>query len=131
MRAIHEGMKRKNYELQKVLIGELISTDIPEFLRLIQKVLIENGGKYLVGSDVSLDIYFIFEAELTCVIFHKNIFLSFFPIIFQLQQIFTIFLTVNLGGLGISSDSGGDRHRSWIVSRVQESRRIKRLQNAI
>ena len=52
--ALKEGvMKRNDEERQKMLIDELITTDIPAFLNMMQKVLEENGGKYVVGSDVS------------------------------------------------------------------------------
>ena len=47
-------MKRNDEERQKVLIEEFISTTLPTFLDMMQKVLEENGGNYLVGSDVSL-----------------------------------------------------------------------------
>jgi hypothetical protein len=35
-----------------MLCGELVSTEIPTFLNRIQKVLVDNGGQYLVGSNV-------------------------------------------------------------------------------
>ena len=47
-------MKRNDEERQKVLIEEFITTTLPAFLDMMQKVLEENGGNYLVGSDVSL-----------------------------------------------------------------------------
>ena len=52
VRALNEGFVRNDEERQKMLAGELVSTDIPTFLNMIQKVLEENGGKYLVGSEV-------------------------------------------------------------------------------
>ena len=36
-----------------MLIDELISKVIPAFLDMMQKVLEDNGGKYIVGTDVS------------------------------------------------------------------------------
>ena len=50
--ALQEGFVRKDEVRQKVLIGELISTELPFFLGLIQQVLKDNGGKYIVGSEV-------------------------------------------------------------------------------
>ena len=52
--ALLEGkMKRNDEERQKMLIDELISKVIPAFLDMMQKVLEDNGGKYIVGTDVS------------------------------------------------------------------------------
>ena len=50
--ALQEGFVRKDEVRQKMLIDELISTELPFFLGLIQQVLKDNGGKYLVGSEV-------------------------------------------------------------------------------
>ena len=50
--ALQEGFVRKDEVRQKMLIDELISTALPFFLGLIQQVLKDNGGKYLVGSEV-------------------------------------------------------------------------------
>ena len=50
--ALQEGFVRKDEVRQKMLIDELISTELPIFLALIQQVLKDNGGKYLVGSEV-------------------------------------------------------------------------------
>ena len=50
--ALQEGFVRKDEIRQKMLIDELISTELPLFLGLIQQVLKDNGGKYLVGSEV-------------------------------------------------------------------------------
>ena len=49
---LQEGFVRKDEVRQKMLIDELISTELPFFLGLIQQVLKDNGGKYLVGSEV-------------------------------------------------------------------------------
>ena len=49
-----EGKLRRNdEERQKVYIYEFISKTLPNFLDSMQKVLEDNGGRYLVGSDVS------------------------------------------------------------------------------
>ena len=49
-----EGKLRRNdEERQKVYIDEFISKTLPNFLDSMQKVLEDNGGRYLVGSDVS------------------------------------------------------------------------------
>ncbi len=50
--AVQEGRVRKDEERQKILISELITKDIPEFLNMMEKVLVDNGGEYLVGSEV-------------------------------------------------------------------------------
>ena len=54
--ALQEGFVRKDEVRQKMLIDELISTALPFFLGLIQQVLKDNGGKYLVGSEVWFSI---------------------------------------------------------------------------
>merc|ERR1712154_491807 len=51
--ALQEGFVRKDEVRQKMLIDELISTELPCFLGLIQQVLKDNGGKYLVGSELT------------------------------------------------------------------------------
>ena len=49
-----EGKLRRNdEERQKVYIDEFISKTLPNFLDSMQKLLKDNGGMYLVGSDVS------------------------------------------------------------------------------
>ena len=49
-----EGKLRRNdEERQKVYIDEFITKTLPNFLDSMQKVLEDNGGMYLVGSDVS------------------------------------------------------------------------------
>ena len=50
--AVQEGRVRKDVERQKTLISELITKNIPEFLNMMEKVLVDNGGEYLVGSEV-------------------------------------------------------------------------------
>ena len=47
-------MKRNDEERQKLMIDEFTTTTLPAFLDIVQKILEENGGNYLVGSDVSL-----------------------------------------------------------------------------
>ena len=45
-------MKRNDEARQKILIEEFKTKTLPPFLDTMQKVLEENEGKYLVGSDV-------------------------------------------------------------------------------
>ena len=58
--ALQEGFVRKDEVRQKMLIDELISTELPIFLGLIQKVLKDNGGQYLVGSEVWFSLIYAY-----------------------------------------------------------------------
>ena len=49
-------MKRNDETRQKMLIEEFNTKTLPAFLDVMQKVLEDNGGNYLVGSDVSLNL---------------------------------------------------------------------------
>ena len=50
-----EGKMKRNDEVrQKMLIEEFKTKTLPAHLDVMQKVLDEKKGKYLVGSDVSL-----------------------------------------------------------------------------
>jgi len=58
-------MKRNDPERQKMLIDEFITKTLPAFLDVIQKVLEENGGKYLVGSNLTwADLVFVASLEM-------------------------------------------------------------------
>ena len=49
-------MKRNDEARQKILIEEFKTKTLPAFLDVMQKVLEDNGGNYLVGTDVSLNL---------------------------------------------------------------------------
>ena len=49
-------MKRNDEARQKILIEEFKTKTLPSFLDVMQKVLEDNGGNYLVGSAVSLNL---------------------------------------------------------------------------
>jgi len=58
-------MKRNDEARQKILIEEFKTKTLPAFLDVMQKVLDDNGGNYLVGSDLTwADLVFVCGLEM-------------------------------------------------------------------
>ena len=116
--ALQEGFVRKDEVRQKLLIDELIATELPFFLGLIQQVLKDNGGKYLVGSEVWFSII--------CAYISRNIDIDFWKAIINIISYFCI--TADMGRFNVGGFPWDDCYWTCSDAGIQKSIGVGELQ---
>ena len=120
--ALQEGFVRKDEVRQKMLIDELISTELPFFLGLIQQVLKDNGGKYLVGSEV-----WFYNLCIFCTV-HQYWFLKGYRLFIDIKIILYFCITADMGRFNVSGFPWYDCYWTCSDASIQKSIGVGELQ---